>query len=75
MWAVVQMLAWKTLLLRCRSKASTVGGILSTSLVFCVNSLIRRRSTSFFSFDSLEYSLQTKFIATSFSLGEVWNGR
>lgn len=74
MWAVVQMLAWKTLLLRCRSKASIVGGILSTSLVFCENSLIRRRSTSFSSFDSLEYSLQTKFTATSFSLGEVWNG-
>ena len=55
-------------------KFPLLGGILSTSLVFCENSLIWRRSTSFSSFDSLEYSLQTKFIATSFSLGEVWNG-
>ena len=68
------MLAWKTLLLRCWSKASFVGGILSSSLVFCENSLIRTRSTSLSSFDSLEYSLQTMFVATSFSLGDVWNG-
>ena len=68
------MLAWKTLLLRCWSKASLVGGILSTSLVFCENNLILTRSTSLSSFDSSEYSLQTKFVATSFSLGDVLNG-
>ena len=44
------------------------------SLVFCENILIRARSTSLSSFDSLEYSLQTNFLATSFSLGDVWNG-
>ena len=49
-------------------------GILSTSLVFCENNLIRTRSTSLTSFDSFEYSLQTKFVATSFNLGDVWNG-
>lgn len=74
LWAVVQMLAWKTLLLRCWYKASLVGGILSTSLVFCENILNRTRSTSLSSFDSLEYSLQTKFVATSISLGDIWNG-
>ena len=73
-WAVVQMLAWKTLLLRCRCEASLVGGILSTSLVFCENTLNRTTSTSLSSFDSLEYNLQTKFIATSISLGDIWNG-
>jgi hypothetical protein len=53
LWAVVQMLAWKTLLLRCWSKASLVGGIISMSLVFCENTLIRTRSTSLSSFDIL----------------------
>ena len=44
MWAVAQMLTWKTLLLRCWSKASLVGGIISMSLVFCENNLFRTRS-------------------------------
>ena len=56
------------------SKASLVGGILSTSLVFCENNVIGTKSTSLTSFDSFEYSLQTKFVATSFNLGSVWNG-
>ena len=46
MWAVAQMLDWKTLLFRCWYRASLVGGILSTFLVFCENNLIRIRSTS-----------------------------
>ena len=32
------------------------------------------RSTSLSSFESFEYNLQTKFVATSFNLGDVWNG-
>ena len=49
-------------------------GILSTSLVFCENTLNRTRSASLSSFDSLEYSLQPKFVATSISLGDILNG-
>src|SRR6267154_1521298 len=68
------MLAWNALLLRCSSKASLDGGILSTSLVFCVNTFIRMRSTSLSSSDSLEYSLQTNFDATCFTPDEIMNG-
>ena len=40
MLAVVHTLAWKTLFLRCRYRASLVGGILSTSFIFCENIVI-----------------------------------
>jgi len=73
LWAVVQMLAWKTLLLRFWYKTSLVEGILSTSIVY-ENTYNRTRSTPLSSFDLLEYSLQTKFVATSISLGDIWNG-
>lgn len=43
-------------------------------LVVCENNLIRTRSTSLSSFDSLAYSLQTKFLVIYFSFGDVWNG-
>ena len=37
-------------------------------------SYVRTRSTSLSSFDSFEYNIETKFVATSFNLGDVWNG-
>ena len=46
MCADVHMLAWNTLLFRCRAKASLVGGILSTSLVFSENNRSLTRSIS-----------------------------
>src|SRR6267154_418166 len=67
------MLAWNTLFLRCSFKASLVGGILSTSLVICVNAFTRMRSTSLSSSDSLEYSVQTNFDAICFSPDEIMN--
>ena len=39
---------WRTLLLRCWSKASLVGRILSTSLVFCETRLILRKDINLF---------------------------
>jgi len=54
------------------TKRHSLGGILSTSLVFCENTLNRTRSTSLSSFDPLEYSLQTEFVVTSISLGDIF---
>ena len=49
-------------------------GILPISLVFCENTLNQTRSTSLSSFDSLEYTQQTKVVAASISHGDIWNG-
>jgi len=47
-------------------------GILSTSLVVCENNLIRTRSNIIGSV-RFEYNLQTKLVASSFNLVDVWN--
>src|SRR6218665_284835 len=74
------MVAWNTLglqtnchcfkPLRCRYKASLVGGTLSTSWVFCEYTFSRMRSTSLSSLESLQYriGLQTSCAAIVFNL-------